>query len=136
VTRKRIITVLFILYCLFAIWLTLLSRKPLPARGIEWRLMWSYREMIAGNPNWKRDVWQNIQNILFFMPFGLLFPLKKWKTIMLSSFAFSVLIEIAQYIFQLGLCEIDDVICNTLGALIGFWIWLALKKTVFLKKRN
>ncbi len=98
--------------------------------------MWSYREMIAGNPNWKRDVWQNIQNILFFMPFGLLFPLKKWKTIMLSSFAFSVLIEIAQYIFQLGLCEIDDVICNTLGALIGFWIWLALKKTVFLKKRN
>ena len=74
------------------------------------RFMWSYREMLAGDINWKKDVIQNLLNIAFFVPFGILFPLKKWIVILLSSCAFSVLIEAAQYFFRLGLCELVDVI--------------------------
>ncbi len=73
---------------------------------------------------------QNLQNILFFVPFGILFPAWKWKAVLISAFAFSVLIEAAQYVFGLGLCELDDVICNTLGAMIGYWMVIVLKKAV------
>ena len=43
---------------------------------------------------------------------------------------FSATIEAAQYIFALGLCELDDVISNTLGAMVGYWIWIGLKKVM------
>ena len=40
----------------------------------------------------------------------------------------SVLFETVQYSSGFTLCELDDVISNTFGALIGYWIWLGLKK--------
>ena len=36
-------------------------------------------------------------------------------------------IEAVQYVFNLGWCEIDDVICNVLGAAIGFGLWKMIK---------
>ena len=76
--------------------------------------------MFAGDPNWKLDVWQNINNIFLFIPFGLLFPSNRFRIVCFSAMVFSIAIEVAQYLFMLGLAEIDDVICNTLGAAVGF----------------
>ena len=45
-----------------------------------------------------------------------------------SVMMFSVGIELTQYIWMLGWCEIDDVICNILGAVIGFWLWLCIER--------
>lgn len=104
------------------------------------RFMWAYREMLTGHPEWKEDVGYNVKNILFFIPFGLWFP----KKIMMSSFfrdkqrftvltigvLFSVFIEITQYITCRGLCEVDDVLCNGLGALIGFGLYYRINKSV------
>ena len=127
---KRLRWVLFVVYCLFIVWYTVLSRQPSEHHQVEWRLLWSYREMFTGNPNWKKDVVQNLQNILFFIPFGLLFPNKRWWAVLITAIIFSTLIEIIQYIGGFGLAELDDVICNTLGAMVGFWIWLGLKKII------
>ena len=99
-----------------------------------------YKEMFAGMPTWKNSVFQNVANILFFIPFGLLFPRglifpnQPWsgktgrglKPVLLSALVFSVSIETIQYVATLGVTELDDVICNTLGAVIGFWIRRAL----------
>jgi glycopeptide antibiotics resistance protein len=41
---------------------------------------------------------------------------------------FSIGIELIQFIWMLGWCEIDDVICNTLGAVLGFLVWQWLDK--------
>ena len=71
----------------------------------------------------EKDVVQNLQNIAFFIPFGALLPVKNWKAVFITAVVFSVLIEFVQYIGGYGLAELDDVICNTLGAMIGFWIW-------------
>ena len=120
-------TILFVVYCVFIVWYTILSRTPGPCKA-DFRLFWAYRELFAGDPHWKADVTQNLSNILFFVPFGLLFPVKKFRTVLLTSLAFSMLIEVIQYIGGFGLCEIDDVICNTLGALIGYWIWQGAMK--------
>jgi len=92
------------------------------------RFMWSYRELLTGDPNWKKDVIQNLQNIAFFIPFGILLPVEKWWVVFIAAVSFSTVIEIVQYIGGYGLAELDDVICNTLGAMIGFWIFLGLKR--------
>ena len=118
-TIKRIRIALFVCYILFILWATLFSRHSTGEHRVELRLMWSYREMFAREPTWKIDVLQNIENILFFIPFGFLFPIAKYRISLLAGLILSIIIEIIQYIACLGLCELDDVLCNGLGALIG-----------------
>ena len=107
-------------------WYAVLSRRPSTPKEIEWRLLWSYRELLAGDPNGKKDVLQNLNNILFFIPFGVLFPYpasiekKQLFQVICSAAVLSIAVEASQYIFSLGLCELDDVICNTLGAVVGY----------------
>lgn len=125
---KKLRWVLFISYCGFIVWYTVLSRRPSNNHRIQWELLWSYREMLTGAPNWKKDVVQNLQNIAFFIPLGLLIPIKKWKAVVITAVVFSTVIEITQYIGGFGLAELDDVICNTLGAMVGFWITMILYK--------
>ena len=112
---------LFISFCLFKVWYTIISRES-GVRRADLRFMWSYLELFSGNPHWKKDVLQNLQNIAFFIPFGVLLPTKKWKVVLITAITFSAAIEIVQYVGGYGLAELDDVICNTLGAMIGFWI--------------
>lgn len=132
--RNRVRFVLFIVYCLFIVYYTLLSRKVGDSHRADLRFMWAYQEMLKGHPEWKEDVGYNLKNILFFVPFGFLFPSishlsvhfknRKWLFVLCCGTALSFLIEIAQYIFCLGLCELDDVVCNGLGAFIGYWLCL------------
>ena len=96
--------------------------------------MWAYREMLMGHSRWKEDVGYNLKNILFFIPFGMTFPEmsklhfsfvlvnRRWLVVMLAGIMLSIFIEITQYVFCLGLCELDDVLCNVLGALLGLWL--------------
>ena len=66
-------------------------------------------------------------NILFFVPFGLSMPymlsMKPYKRNIFLTITFAVVlsvsIEFLQYRYNLGVCETDDVIANTLGAAIG-----------------
>lgn len=69
-----------------------------------------------------------LMNVFLFFPLGLTFsnalPRKwhRWLRIILTtlvSCALSAGIEYAQYRYALGMAEVDDVICNTLGAFIG-----------------
>lgn len=58
-----------------------------------------------------------LMNVLLFEPLGLTLAqaLPPHRTAMLLS----AVIEAAQYAFGLGRAETDDVLCNTLGALLG-----------------
>lgn len=69
-----------------------------------------------------------LMNVFLFFPFGLTFsnalPAKwhLWLRIALTTLVgciFSAGIEYAQYRYALGMAEVDDVICNTLGAFVG-----------------
>ena len=48
--------------------------------------------------------------------------------VLIVTVLFSTLIEGVQYFGGFGLCELDDVICNTLGAMIGMWLWVGIIK--------
>ena len=76
----------------------------------------------------KEEAIQNIKNILVFIPFGILFPVKRWNVTLIAVLAFSVSIELIQYAFALGWCEVDDVISNAVGAMIGFGLWIIFRK--------
>ena len=133
--KKRILqtllTILFVIYTIFVVWMTLLKREPrVRARVIKPELLWAFRGWINGAPDGKQESIQYIQNVLFFIPFGFLFPWKKWKPVFMSAFMTSAVIEITQYIFNLGWCEIDDVISNTAGALIGFGCYVIVHKLI------
>lgn len=68
-----------------------------------------------------------ILNILLYVPLGYLLPrlfpkLKAWQVILIGLLC-SAATEATQYLFKMGWCEMDDVIHNTLGAVIGVWMW-------------
>ena len=74
-----------------------------------------------------------IENILLFIPLGFMLPCiwKKyevlWKTA-LSGFTFSLLIELCQLFNRDRVTDLDDLLMNTLGALIGWVIFRLLKE--------
>ena len=65
------------------------------------------------------------ENVLLFIPFGILVPLmghffKRWWNLTLLAFISSMLIELTQLITARGYFEVDDIVLNTLGALLGY----------------
>ena len=115
---------LFVAYTIFIVWYTLLKREPRGAERVFMpELLWAIRTWVAGGYNGKEEAIQYVQHILFFIPYGLLFPLKdNWKREFVTALVLSVFIELSQFIFNLGWCEVDDVISNTLGAMIGWGV--------------
>ena len=116
---------LFAAYTIFIVWYTLLIREPRSLeRVFKPELFWAIREWIV-DPTVvnKAEAIQYVQNILFFIPYGLLFPRKdNWKRVLVTALVLSISIELSQYIFNLGWCEVDDLISNTLGAMIGWGV--------------
>lgn len=66
-------------------------------------------------------------NIIMFMPCGFLSPLFLRKNriwhILIFGIALSIIVEILQAVLGVGTGDIDDVILNTLGLLLGFGIY-------------
>jgi glycopeptide antibiotics resistance protein len=66
-------------------------------------------------------------NMLVFLPLGflpaLLFRKASWWRSALIGCGISVFVECGQY-FLLRQSDIDDVILNTVGALMGYWVYL------------
>lgn len=69
-----------------------------------------------------------LMNVFLFFPLGLalsnVLPQKwnRWERIALTTLFGCLLsagVEYAQYRFSLGMAEMDDVLCNTLGAFLG-----------------
>jgi glycopeptide antibiotics resistance protein len=76
-----------------------------------------------------------IGNILLFVPFPVLllyvFGIKSYSKFLLISAGSSLVVEAIQYILNIGVADIDDLILNTAGAALG----LLLLYFVSLKNR-
>lgn len=77
-------------------------------------------------------------NIIMFMPCGFLAPLffKKHKLwhILMFGIALSIIVEILQALLGVGTVDIDDVILNTCGLLLGFGIYKLIYDIVLKNK--
>ena len=72
-------------------------------------------------------------NIILFIPLGILLPLlyrgiKSGTAISVIAFLGSLLIEACQLILNRGVFDVDDLILNTLGGLIGYGILVIVKR--------
>lgn len=81
-----------------------------------------------------------ILNIILFIPLGFFIPLlyKKFndvKKIGVVGFILSLLIEFVQ-MFGMGATDINDLITNTIGACIGYFIYKIIKGKVKMKIDN
>lgn len=91
------------------------------------------------------DMYKNFAcNILLFCPLGFLLPMlyeinNRLKRIIVISFASSVSIEVLQLIIIITTItpgrafDIDDIIANTIGGIIGFYFFVICNK--FYKKK-
>ena len=74
-------------------------------------------------------------NVLLFVPLGLLLPLVVRSTATLvrtalATLALSISFEIYQRTAQIGKADIDDVMLNTLGGVIGYAMYAVAKKVL------
>lgn len=73
-----------------------------------------------------------VGNVIAFMPFGsLLPPLMDYKTnwfvTTIWAFLFSLFAETIQLFFRLGSFDVDDLLLNTIGGLLGYIICILWK---------
>ncbi len=113
------------LVVLLTIWLVAVSVNTVLSRGSESREIWlmplhTYLTVLRGGE--KELIRSGFMNVLMFYPGGLiagsLWRRKTGRLVLLFAVA-SLSIELCQYILQVGVVETDDLLHNTLGALLG-----------------
>lgn len=79
---------------------------------------------------WKL-IYHTVGNMAWFVPLGMLLRRKRALWAVLAGAALSAGIELMQYLLMTGMTDIDDVIFNTLGTLIGWSLIRCIKKNGF-----
>lgn len=147
--------IVFVVYVSSNLYFTLFSRVPMTEAIWEWCPFASYIRIFRGVNATEGNVLKGwlaefflttshpiqtiILNIFLYVPLGYLlpeiFPRLSNKQVLQISFAATVCTELTQLIFKLGWCEMDDLIHNMLGAIIGLGIYRWQIKKVFSKQQ-
>lgn len=131
--NQRIIQILFVVYMIVLIYLVFFAESMGRAdRGPgeyaynlelfkEIRRFYQYREQLG-----IRAVFLNLGgNVLAFVPFGFMLPvvIRKRKCFFdagMLSFLLSFCIETIQLTFKVGSFDVDDLLLNTAGGILGY----------------
>ena len=75
-----------------------------------------------------------VGNVAAFMPLGIILPILNQKNarffrILVLSMFFSGLIELLQLIYHVGIFDVDDIVLNTCGAVLGYFVYLLCRQT-------
>lgn len=113
-------------YAVVVLGATMFMRAETYQSGNILPLFYSYRDAWV---NFSVTAWRNIiLNVCMFVPFGILLPSmmkffrSAWKTY-LSGFLLALCIEGVQLLSRRGIFELDDILHNTLGMMIGYGIY-------------
>ena len=130
---KRVNIFLLFFYTMFIFYMTLLYRN-IGYINYNLKPFWSYLQFIDN----KELRWEIINNILLFIPLGtILSRITIPKRVILFIIALSFFIELIQLFTRIGLCEIDDLISNSVGGLIGLilgTLFLGIKDAYYSRK--
>ena len=115
--------ILSIIYAIFVICTTVAFRNNGSERAILFIPLQSYIKIFEGKDALLQE---NIMNVVAFMPIGVFLVIGarklKWWQAALTGCSLSLVIEFMQFYFKRGQCEVDDVLHNTLGCVIGYYI--------------
>lgn len=133
---RRIGYILFVLYVLLLVYFLFFSEgygRAVTEEKIyrynlipflEIRRFWNYRSQLG-----MAAVFANLfGNVIGFIPYGFMLPVMTRKCrsglfITLSGFGLSLLIESVQLVTRVGCFDVDDLILNTLGAALGYFLF-------------
>lgn len=79
-------------------------------------------------------LWHSYLNLLLFVPFGYLIPmmnqrhLARWGFAVIGGVTVSTYIEGIQMVGQMGQCDIDDIIFNSIGAAVGYIFFMFMRR--------
>ena len=120
---------IFFGYIIIVIYATMLRWTGFFNREWNLHLFRAWRE--AWN-NFSAKNWANVLlNIAMFGPLGFLLPLlgkkfRRWYLTIPAGFGISLVIELLQLAMGRGICDVDDLFCNALGAAMGYFAIMAI----------
>jgi glycopeptide antibiotics resistance protein len=138
------IITLTIIYVLIMIKLLFLRRHSYYWDSYNYNLipLETIKRYIFNRHSYNQDIWvKNLfGNIILFIPLGLAIPTLNKKYMRVSPFIILVLlilisVELIQMFTKVGSLDIDDIILNAFGALIGFGV-IRLIVSIFVRHRN
>ena len=133
---KILLWSIFLIYTVIVLGATFIHRTPVMYENINLHIFSSYIKV------WNRFSLLELRNIIFnilmFLPFGFVLPLlfKKCEKFYITYFlglCMTISIEVLQLISKRGIFEIDDIINNTLGCMIGYGVVMIF---LLFSKRN
>ena len=146
---RRVGKILFVLYIIFVFYFLLISEiygRIDKMQEYHYNLVlfreikrfWNYREqlgMFATATNL-------LGNVLIFLPFGLFMAMasryRSFLNTLIYSFALSLTIELSQLFMKVGCFDVDDLLLNTIGGILGFITFLicnVIRRNYAKKKR-
>ena len=83
--------------------------------------LWSYESIQYGH---LELIAENVMNVVVFIPMGFLLgcsfrKMRLWKVLLIGT-CISATVEGLQFYYKRGFSEVDDVIHNTIGCLLGY----------------
>lgn len=126
-TSTMAILPFLVFYLSFILTITILERIPTRQPRYELDLFWSYKAIMKGT---KKLLAENVWNVMLFIPLASMLAIlldarmvhgrkhRIWLSVLIC-LLFSVGIEVVQLVTHRGLFEYDDIVHNTLGAVIG-----------------
>lgn len=127
----------FVIYLVVILGATMLSRGGFYGNTRIYPLFYSYKDAWT---DFSIAEWRNIiLNFGMFVPLGFLLPqlIKKtdsvWKVLIIG-FLFTFSIEMLQLLLKRGVFEPDDLLGNTVGAVIGYGLYYLV--TYLMKRRK
>ena len=140
---QSVVRILFLLYCGLMLWLLFGQRLEGKALDITLdgsgenlnlvpfatlRLYWRLLKKDASENLLRQAIINLAGNVVMFVPLGWFLP-KIWRAFQgfFKTVFFGIvlicLVELVQYVTGLGVCDIDDLILNALGIMLGYGIF-------------
>lgn len=135
---QLVASLVFSAYVVFVLYYTVLGRYSQEEYTFQIYIYKSYKYLIEDFGS--HSLRQVVMNIVMLIPFGFLMPIvikakRKYLITLLSAFALILFIESMQLIMQCGTFEVDDIINNLLGTVIGVLLY-ALAHSVYIRVKS
>ena len=114
---------IILLYCS-----TVIYRITQTERKYDFHPFWTYSAIMEGKEQY---ITEAIMNVIAFIPLGLLLgcsfqSITWWRVFMVGSLL-SMGIETLQFLYMKGFSELDDVMHNALGCMIGYGLYALIR---------
>lgn len=128
---KKYAIIMLVVCILTVFYITVFSREQDAVSRYNYKFFWSYR-LALKNVGYLEQI---ILNVLLLVPAGIvgasLLENKKaylYLGLFMGGGCISALVETLQFTLRCGFSEVDDIISNTLGTVLGVLLWNLSRK--------